>query len=78
MIYGVIAASISVGLCASLFAVASTTLQASSLGLLDINYANNFFTSHILVIILAQVGIGIIIGASSSAFATKRYLKLNK
>ena len=78
MIYGVIAAGISVGLCASLFAVASSTLQASSLGLLDIDYANNFFTSHLLVISLSQVGIGIIIGAASSAFATKRYLKLNK
>lgn len=78
MIYGIIAAGISVALCVSLFAVASSTLQASSLGLLDINYANDFFTNHLLVISLAQVGIGILIGAASSALATKRYLKLNK
>jgi cell division transport system permease protein len=78
MIYGVIAAGISIGLCSALFAVASTTLQASSLGLLDISYANNFFTGHLLVISFTQVGIGVVIGAASSALATKRYLKLNK
>lgn len=78
MIYGIVAAGVSIGLCAALFAVTSTTLQASSLGLLDISYANNFFTGHLLVIILAQVGVGIVIGAASSAFATRRYLKLNK
>lgn len=76
MLYGVVAAVISLGICAALFAVASTTLQASSLGLLDISYSTHYFKSHLVWIILIQLAAGIIIGAASSFFATRRYLKL--
>lgn len=78
MLYGVVAAVISVAVCAALFAVASSTLQASSLGLLDISYANEYFTSNLPLIIVIQLAAGIIIGAASSAIATRRYLKLNR
>lgn len=78
MMYGVSAALISIGLCAGLFKVAASTLQASSLGLLDIKYSDTFFSSHILLILGAQVGIGIIIGAVSSLIATRRYLKTTR
>ncbi len=78
MMYGIAAALISVGLCAGLFKIAATTLQASSLGLLDIKYSDNFFTSHLLLILGTQVGIGIIIGAVSSLIATRRYLKSSR
>jgi len=78
MLYGAVAASISLILCASLFKVASSTLQASSLGLLDIDYSNRFFTSHLPAILGTQLAIGIIIGAVSSLIATRRYLKINR
>jgi cell division transport system permease protein len=76
MFYGALAAAISLIVCASLFAVASSTLQASSLGLLDITYAGHYFSSHLWQVLTIQIAIGIIIGAASSAFATRRYLKL--
>jgi cell division transport system permease protein len=78
MMYGVVAAAISLIVCWGLFAVASSTLQASSLGLLDIGYSSKYFNSHLWVIILAQMGVGIMIGAVSSIVATRRYLKANK
>ena len=78
MLYGAVAALISLGICGILFKVASSTLQASSLGLLDISYANRYFTSHLWVILTSQIAIGILIGAASSALATRRYLKLNR
>ena len=76
MLYGAVAASISLIVCATLFKVASSTLQASTLGLLDISYSNRFFTSHLFTILLTQIAIGILIGAASSYIATRRYLKL--
>ncbi len=78
VMYGVVAAAISLAVCGALFAVASSTLQASSLGLLDISYSSNYFNSHFWLIMGIQVGIGIIIGAASSTIATRRYLRINK
>lgn len=78
MIYGAVAAILSFIFCWSLFHIASTTLQASSLGLLKINYSNKFFTSNLLEILLGQIAVGILIGAASSTLATRRYLKLNR
>lgn len=78
MLYGAVAAAISLLLCGGLFKVASSTLQASSLGLLDISYSDNFFTNHLLEILLGQIAIGILIGAASSYLATRRYLRLNR
>lgn len=78
MIYGAVAAAISLVVCAALFRVAASTLQASSLGLLDISYSNQFFTNHLWLILTGQIAIGILIGAASSYVATKRYLKVNR
>lgn len=78
MLYGATAAVVSLLICAAIFKVASSTLQASSLGLLDIGYSNNYFSSHLWSIFVLQVGAGIIIGAASSMYATRRYLKLNR
>lgn len=75
MLYGFIAALISILLCSVLFQVSSTTFEASSLGLLDISFANEYYTGHFWIILTAQIGIGILIGAASSFFATRRYLK---
>ena len=73
--YGIVSAVVSVALCNSLFAVASSTLGASSLGLLDLTYANDYFVKNFWLILTLQLGIGIFIGAASSYIATHRYLK---
>jgi cell division transport system permease protein len=76
MLYGAVAAAISLAICGSLFAIASQTLEASSLGLLDISYSSEYFTNHVWLILTVQMVVGIMIGAASSAIATRRYLKL--
>ncbi|HEY5549879.1 MAG TPA: permease-like cell division protein FtsX [Candidatus Saccharimonadales bacterium] len=78
MLYGAVAATISLIVVSSLFAIASSTLEASSLGLLDINYSSRFFKNNLWLILTTQITVGILIGAASSAFATRRYLKLHR
>ena len=75
IIYGILSAVISVLIINAAFVASSSALQASSLGLLDIGYANNYFGTHFLWLLTAQLAIGIIIGAASSIIATRRYLK---
>jgi cell division transport system permease protein len=78
MLYGAVAAAISLVVCWSLFKVASSTLQASSLGLLDISYSSNYFNKHLAAILTIQIMVGILIGAASSLIATRRYLKFRQ
>ncbi len=78
VLYGIVAAIFSLLVVGALFAIASSTLEASSLGLLDINYSSEFFSQHLPLILTLQIAIGILIGAASSAVATRRYLKLHK
>jgi cell division transport system permease protein len=75
VIYGIISGLLSVIICNSLFLVSSSAFDASSLGLLDITYANTYFSQHAWLILTVQLGIGILIGAASSIVATRRYLK---
>jgi len=75
IIYGVLAGIFSVLIINSAFLAASGALQASSLGLLDINYANQYFDGHFWQLLTLQIAIGIIIGTVSSVIATRRYLK---
>ncbi len=75
IIYGVLSALISVGIIDFLFVVSSSTLQASSLGLLDIGYADTYFHHNFWWLLTLQLGVGIVIGAASSIIATRRYLK---
>lgn len=74
-IYGLLAAIFSVLIVNSVFLASSGALQASSLGLLDINYANQYFDAHFWELLLLQMALGIIIGTVSSVIATRRYLK---
>lgn len=74
-IYGLLSAVFSVLIVNSAFLASSNALQASSLGLLDINYANQFFDAHFWQLLTFQIAIGIIIGTVSSVIATRRYLK---
>lgn len=75
VVYGVLSAMVSVLICNVVFVGAATAFEASSLGVLDINYASNYFRSHYWLILTVQLLIGILIGAASSAIATRRYLK---
>jgi cell division transport system permease protein len=74
-IYGLLSAVFSILIINSAFLASSNALQASSLGLLDINYANQYFDAHFWWLLLLQIAIGIIIGTVSSVIATRRYLK---
>ena len=75
VLYGIIAAIVSVALCNSLFVVSSSAFGASSLGLLDISFASQYFADNFWIILGIQLGIGILIGGVSSFVATRRYLK---
>lgn len=75
IIYGILAGVTSVIICGSLFTVASSTFEATSLGLLDISFASEYFATHFWKVLSFQLAIGIIIGAASSTIATRRYLK---
>lgn len=75
VMYGIVAAVISIVLCNLLFTISSNAFDASSLGLLDITYASSYFNSHFWVILAGQLFVGILIGAASSLIATRRYLK---
>ncbi len=75
IMYGVIAAIASILIVNSVFITASSALQASSLGLLDIEYSGRYFHKHFWQLLALQLGIGIVIGAVSSVIATRRYLK---
>ena len=74
-IYGLLSAVFSILIVNSVFLASSSALQASSLGLLDIHYANEYFGAHFWQLLLMQIAIGIIIGTVSSVIATRRYLK---
>lgn len=74
-IYGLLSAVFSILIVNSAFVASSSALQASSLGLLDISYANEFFNQHFLQLLAMQIAIGITIGTASSVIATRRYLK---
>lgn len=75
VMYGVISAVASVGIIHGLFVASRSTLEATSLGLLDINFSAEYFHMHFWTLLLLQLGVGILIGAASSIVATQRYLK---
>jgi cell division transport system permease protein len=73
--YGILSAIISILIMNSIFLTASSALQASSFGLLDIGYASTYFGNHFWLFLTSQLAIGILLGAVSSIIATRRYLK---
>ena len=74
-IYGIIAAVVSIAIVNSIFVTASSTLQATTLGLLNIGYASTYFDNRFWLLLTMQILIGIIIGTVSATIATRRYLK---
>jgi len=75
VVYGLVSAGISLGIVDILFTTVSNSLQASNFGLLNLSYSNYFFKHWFWLILLIQLGLGILIGAVSSFIATRRYLK---
>lgn len=75
VIYGILSAVASILLINAVFITASSSLQATSFGLLDISYSQSFFEAHYWVLLSLQLALGILIGAASSVIATRRYLK---
>lgn len=75
IIYGISSALLSILLIHTMFVAANSTLQATSLGLLDINYSSEYFKEHFWKLLSLQLVVGILIGAVSSTVATHRYLK---
>ena len=75
VIYGVFSAVASILIVNALFVTASSSLQATSFGLLDIGYSQTYFEQHYWILLAIQLTLGIIIGAASSIIATRRYLK---
>lgn len=75
VLYGIISAILSVTLVNTLFAVSASAFGASSLGILDIQYSDDYFAHHFWLILTGQIAVGILIGAASSVIATSRYLK---
>lgn len=77
MLYGIVSAIISLSLCNALFVVQAQAFDASSLGLLDIKFANQYFSDHFLLFLVMQLVAGMAIGAISALIATRRYLKFS-
>jgi cell division transport system permease protein len=75
ILYGIVSAVVSIMLCNTLFVVQAQAFDASSLGLLDIKYANEYFGRHFLLFLGMQLLAGMAIGAGSALIATYRYLK---
>lgn len=75
IVYGILSALISIFIINSLFVASRSALEATSLGLLDINYSAEYFKGHFWWFLTLQLLVGILIGAVSSTIATQRYLK---
>ncbi len=75
IIYGVLSGIISILIINAIFVTASGSLQATSFGLIDVVYAQEFFGKYYWYLLLMQLTLGILIGAVSSTVATRRYLK---
>ncbi len=73
MIYGIVSGILSVFFVGVMFESAKTIEAASNI--LDIPYANGVFKNNFWLILIAQISIGVFIGAVSSYIATRRYLK---
>ena len=75
ILYGVVSGILSIVIIHTIFTVSARAFEASSLGILDIKYSSNYFTSRFFMFLGLQLGVGILIGAISSIIATRRYLK---
>lgn len=77
IVYGVISAVISIILGNLLFSLQTQAFGASSLGLLDMSYASDYFANNFWKFFAGLLVAGVTIGAVSALIATKRYLKMS-
>ena len=75
MIYGIVAALISLTITQAIFTIQSTAFDANNFGLLDIKFANEYFNNNFTLFLALQLLAGMAIGALSALIATQRYLK---
>ena len=75
ILYGLVSGVLSIIIIQALFTISARTFDASSLGILDIDYSNTYFKDHFFAFLGLQLGVGVLIGAISSLIATRRYLK---
>ena len=75
VIYGIIAGLLSVVIVETILNAITFAFEGSTVLVLDVNLANRYFKDNFWLILTAQLGIGILIGAASSTIATRRYLK---
>lgn len=75
IIYGIIAGLISMAIVETILNAITFAFDGSTVLVLDVQLANDYFTKNFWLILTAQLGIGILIGAASSIIATQRYLK---
>ncbi len=78
MLYGIVAAIVSIAVCNGLFVVQSQAFDASTLGLLDIKFANQYFADNFWLFLSVQLLAGMGIGALSALIATKKYLRFHQ
>lgn len=75
IMYGIVSGVLSIAIVHAIFTISAKAFEASSLGILDINYSNKYFADHYFAFLGLQLGVGVLIGAISSIIATRRYLK---
>lgn len=75
VMYGIIAGLISVAIVETILSAIMFAFEGSTVLVLDVKLANDYFSKYFWLILTAQLGIGILIGAASSIIATQRYLK---
>lgn len=75
ILYGLVSGVLSIIIIQALFTISARTFDATSLGILDIDYSNTYFKDHFFAFLGLQLGVGVLIGAISSLIATRRYLK---
>lgn len=78
MIYGIVAAVISLVIINSIFVVQAQSFEATSFGLLDVKFASQYFADNFWLFFYLQLLAGMAIGAISAWIATKRYLKFHQ
>lgn len=77
MVYGIVSAVISISLGNTLFTLQNKAFDSNSLGLLDVNFASDYFADNFWKFFGILLIAGMSIGALSALIATKRYLKMS-
>jgi len=75
IMYGIVSGVLSIVIVHTIFTISASAFEASSIGILDIDFSTKYFADHYFIFLGLQLGVGVLIGAISSVIATRRYLK---